>query len=37
VEYVDEVGAVHLAEADVVVLAANAIGTARLLLVSASP
>ncbi len=35
VEYVDESGAVHLAEADVVVLAANAVGTARLLLLSA--
>jgi choline dehydrogenase-like flavoprotein len=36
-EYVDEEGATHLAEADVVVLAANAIGTARLLLLSACP
>jgi choline dehydrogenase-like flavoprotein len=35
VEYVDEDGATHLAEADVVVLAANAVGTARLLLLSA--
>jgi choline dehydrogenase-like flavoprotein len=34
-EYVDETGATHLAEADVVVLAANAVGTARLLLASA--
>jgi choline dehydrogenase-like flavoprotein len=34
-EYVDEDGAMQLAEADVVVLAANAIGTARLLLASA--
>jgi choline dehydrogenase-like flavoprotein len=34
-EYVDEDGATHLVEADVVVLAANAIGTARLLLLSA--
>jgi choline dehydrogenase-like flavoprotein len=37
VEYVDEAGATRLAEADVVVLAANAIGTARLLLLSACP
>jgi choline dehydrogenase-like flavoprotein len=34
-EYVDETGTTHLAEGDVVVLAANAIGTARLLLASA--
>ncbi len=34
-EYVDETGRAHLAKADVVVLAANAIGTARLLLLSA--
>lgn len=33
--YVDEAGDTHLAEADVVVLAANALGTARLLLASA--
>jgi choline dehydrogenase-like flavoprotein len=33
---VDETGATHLAEADVVVLAANAVGTARLLLASES-
>lgn len=37
VEYVDEAGATRLAEANVVVLAANAIGTARLLLLSACP
>jgi choline dehydrogenase-like flavoprotein len=35
VEYVDASGATRLAEADVVVLAANAVGTARLLLLSA--
>jgi len=35
-EYIDETGATHLTEADVVVLAANAIGTARLLLLSAT-
>ena len=35
VEYVDRDGGTHLARADVVVLAANAIGTARLLLASA--
>lgn len=35
-EYVDEAGGTHVAEADVVVLAANAVGTARLLLLSAS-
>jgi choline dehydrogenase-like flavoprotein len=34
-EYVDAAGREHLAEADVVVLAANAVGTARLLLLSA--
>lgn len=34
-EYVDAEGREHLVEADVVVLAANAIGTARLLLLSA--
>jgi choline dehydrogenase-like flavoprotein len=34
-EYVDETGATHFAEAEVVVLAANAVGTARLLLLSA--
>jgi len=34
-EYVDDAGRTQLAEADVVVLAANAIGTARLLLASA--
>jgi len=34
-EYVDESGATHFVEADVVVLAANAVGTARLLLLSA--
>ena len=33
-EYVDETGATRFAEADVVVLAANAVGTARLLLLS---
>jgi choline dehydrogenase-like flavoprotein len=37
VEYVDGSGATRLSEADVVVLAANAIGTARLLLLSACP
>jgi choline dehydrogenase-like flavoprotein len=36
-EYVTPDGAEHVQEADVVVLAANAIGTARLLLLSASP
>lgn len=35
-EYVDDQGRSQLAEADVVVLAANAVGTARLLLLSAS-
>ena len=35
VEYLDNTGALRLAEADVVVLAANAVGTARLLLLSA--
>ena len=34
-EYVDRDGREHVVEADVVVLAANAIGTARLLLLSA--
>ncbi len=34
-EYVDAEGREHVAEADVVVLAANAVGTARLLLLSA--
>jgi choline dehydrogenase-like flavoprotein len=37
VEYVTEDGAEHMQEADVVILAANAIGTARLLLLSAGP
>ena len=37
VEWVDEDGGEHLQEADVVVLAANAIGTPRLLLLSAGP
>lgn len=36
VEYVDAAGHTQLAEADVVVLAANAVGTARLLLASAT-
>jgi choline dehydrogenase-like flavoprotein len=36
-EWVDENGAVQLTEADVVVLAANAVGSARLLLASAGP
>ncbi len=35
-EYVDEAGREHLARADVVVLAANGVGTARLLLLSAN-
>ena len=34
-EYIDRAGAAHRIEADVIVLAANAIGTARLLLLSA--
>ena len=37
VEYLTEDGREHVQEADVVVLAANAIGTARLLLLSAGP
>jgi choline dehydrogenase-like flavoprotein len=36
-EYIDQEGRDRVQEADVVVLAANAIGTARLLLMSASP
>jgi choline dehydrogenase-like flavoprotein len=36
-EYVDEAGRTHLVDAGVVVLSANAIGTARLLLLSACP
>ncbi len=35
-EYIDRDGRVHVQRADIVVLAANAIGTARLLLLSAS-
>lgn len=34
-EYVDESGSMHFAQADVLALAANAVGTARLLLLSA--
>lgn len=36
-EWIDEKGAEHFQEADVVILAANAIGTSRLLLNSATP